>query len=57
MKILDLKLDEYTEEWREHLMNISWFMRILKEFSAQQANAVVAALNDVLRLAGDNKTR
>jgi len=31
-------LDKTVEEWRKRLMDISWFMRVLNEFIARQAN-------------------
>jgi len=31
-------LDKTVEEWRERLMDISWFMRVLNESIACQAN-------------------
>ena len=34
---LDL-LDKYVEQWRERLMDISWFMRCLNEYIAREAN-------------------
>ena len=34
---LDL-LDKYVEQWRERLMDISWFMRCLNEHIAREAN-------------------
>ncbi|WP_444896309.1 nitrogen fixation protein NifB [Microbulbifer sp. SSSA005] len=33
------RLKEFLSQWREHLMNISWFMRCLNESIARQANA------------------
>src|SRR5690625_3175352 len=32
-------LDEIVAEWRNRLMDISWFMRCLNEFIARKANA------------------
>ena len=33
-----LKVDEIIEEWRSRLCDISWFMRILNEHIAREAN-------------------
>ena len=33
-----MKLDALVDEWRKRLMNISWFMRVLNEGIARQAN-------------------
>ena len=33
-----MKLDELVDEWRQRLMDISWFMRVLNEGIARQAN-------------------
>lgn len=33
-----LKVEEYTEEYRKRLMDISWFMRCLNEHLAREAN-------------------
>lgn len=32
------KLDEYIQEWRNRLKDISWFMRVLNEYVAREAN-------------------
>ena len=38
-KVQQTLLDESTEEWRERLMDISWFMRVLNESIARKANS------------------
>lgn len=37
-KVERMKLDENITEWRKRLMDISWFMRVLNESIARQAN-------------------